>query len=1076
MSLRRPSAWLAASLSIALSSLSAPVDAQSPKQPPPSIASGRAAYDRHDYALALRIWQGLLPSFERSKDRREGDLYSDIGLAYYALDDRAKALPAFVRAGALHHAQGAGAAEGDDLRNAGIMEQDLGRYAEALVAHRQALAIHRARGDRLAEAGDLGNIGIVEDYLGRYADALASHGAALTIVRALKNRSEEADELTNLGNVEADLGRYDDALRSLRQALAIHHDIGNASGEATDVGDIGTVDQDLGRYDDALAAHQRALAADRALGNKRGEAADLGNLGNALFSLGRYDEALEAQQKALALSREIGDRAAEAGDLIGIGTIENDIGGYAEALASEIKALEIDRAIGNPVGAADALGDAGLAQMRLGRYAEALASHAQALSINRAIGNRLGEGYDLANAGSAQESLGQNSDALASYRAALTIFRAIGNRGGEALALGSIANVQGRLGQYADMLESAKAGVALDTEIAAPEYLWRAQRSVALAESQLGHRDEALAAFDASLAQIEETRATLSARERAAFFSERRFAYDEYAGYLERLDAAFPGMGYDRKALEIFERKSARAALEQIGSSAARHYRGVPPDTVAAEAAAGRALDAAQRLVSKLEAAPGADAAAVTAARRSLDEARAHSVSVDADLRAHYPDYYRLRHPQPLLAQCGDASCPSIGNFQQNVLEPGEVMLAYDLLPGRSLLWIVDRERVRLVRLRGSDEIDKAVALLGAHVAGMLAPGIRAGRLERSAAADIPGFAADAYALYRMLLPGDAASAVAGARSLVVVPSGSLYRLAFETLVSRDPAGAAQPHYLIEDLPVSYVPSASLLALVRAADARRTAAREPLFAVANPAFGSAPAGDARGATTYADLQLAATRAAFAGLGGAVFPALPGTQTEADAVRTALNAPADSLVSGEAATREHVLDLNAHDLLRTYQYVLFATHAVLPSEIVGLQQPAIVLAHPEAGDGLLTMADVLGLTLDADFVALSACNTGVDTGGSSGEGISGLTRAFLYAGTPAISVTLWQVDDAAAPQITPAFFAGMHAGGITPAEALRQAKLAMLRSPRARFRHAYAWGPSVIFGDGDRAPEKGVAGR
>ena len=113
-----------------------------------------------------------------------------------------------------------------------------------------------------------------------------------------------------------------------------------------------------------------------------------------------------------------------------------------------------------------------------------------------------------------------------------------------------------------------------------------------------------------------------------------------------------------------------------------------------------------------------------------------------------------------------------------------------------------------------------------------------------------------------------------------------------------------------------------------------------------------------------------------------------------------------------------------------------------------------------------MADVFGLSLDADFVTLSACNTGVAAADTGGGGISGLTRAFLYAGTPAISVTLWEVDDAAAPQITPPFFAGMRAG-TSPAQALRQAKLAMLASPQARFRHPFAWAPSVIFGDGNR---------
>ncbi len=74
------------------------------------------------------------------------------------------------------------------------------------------------------------------------------------------------------------------------------------------------------------------------------------------------------------------------------------------------------------------------------------------------------------------------------------------------------------------------------------------------------------------------------------------------------------------------------------------------------------------------------------------------------------------------------------------------------------------------------------------------------------------------------------------------------------------------------------------------------------------------------------------------------------------------------------------------------------------------------------------------------------------------------------------MTLWEVDDAAAPQITPPFFAAMHAGKLSAAQALRRAKLAMIASSQARFRHPYAWGPSVIFGDGDRPDDPYEAGQ
>ncbi len=662
-------------------------------------------------------------------------------------------------------------------------------------------------------------------------------------------------------------------------------------------------------------------------------------------------------------------------------------------------------------------------------------------------------------------------------RQALAINREIKSRQGEADALSDIGNVEEHLGRYDDALNFARQAQTAERELLPPQIMWQSLRTAAAAESHLDRREAALADYDGAVTQIESLRAGLTKSERSSFFSNKLFVYDEYIAYLLELDRRFPAQGYDRKALEIFERKSARAVLEQIGESAAQHFRGVPAGVVAAEREAGVATDHAQSTLSDLLSTAGSDQTAIASAEQNLAAAKARVAALDASIKAQYPAYYELRHPQPLAAQCQQPSCPTIAGFQQSVLRPGELMLVYDLLEKQSALWLIDRDRVQLLPLAGSAEIARAVKTLGMHVAGLIAMLGNAGtdQLDSAAADNIPAFASDSHALYTLLVPDVAAAAIARAKNLIVVPSGALYGLAFETLVSQAPAAAPQPHYLIEDLPISYIPSASLLSVVRTSYAQAIGVPNVLLAFANPAFGADQPGDARGRSSYASLQLAAARSTLRGgpdavvIGEADFPPLPGTATEAAAVRAALAAPAAraSLITGDAATRQHVLDLNATDSLKAYQYVLFATHAVLPSQIKGLTQPAIVLAHPERGDGLLTMADVFGLSLNADFVTLSACSTGVAEGATSGEGISGLTRAFLYAGTPAISVTLWDVYDQAAPRITPSFFAGMHGEELTAAESLRQAKLAMLKSPQARFRHPYAWAPSVIFGDGNR---------
>ena len=306
------------------------------------------------------------------------------------------------------------------------------------------------------------------------------------------------------------------------------------------------------------------------------------------------------------------------------------------------------------------------------------------------------------------------------------------------------------------------------------------------------------------------------------------------------------------------------------------------------------------------------------------------------------------------------------------------------------------------------------------------------------------------------------------AKTLVVIPSGPLYDLPWEALVTQDPAHAnGRPNYLIQQHAISYIPSASLLGVVRAGMAGRHQAADPLLALARPAIGTAVVAVATDTDTYATEQTRAMRAIVSDSAqdlAAAFPDLPGAQIEADDVRAVLGAPPDSILSGDNASRSNLLALNAAGQLTHYRYFLFATHAVLPDQIQGLTQPALVLAHPETGDGFLTMADIFGLTLNADFVTLSACNTGAGPH-AAGEGISGLTRAFLFAGTPAMSVTLWEVDDQVAPKLTPAFFANLKAG-YSPAESLRRAKLALISDPDARFAHPFSWAPTVVFGDGD----------
>ena len=166
-------------------------------------------------------------------------------------------------------------------------------------------------------------------------------------------------------------------------------------------------------------------------------------------------------------------------------------------------------------------------------------------------------------------------------------------------------------------------------------------------------------------------------------------------------------------------------------------------------------------------------------------------------------------------------------------------------------------------------------------------------------------------------------------------------------------------------------------------------------------------------------------------------------------------------------------------LSGYKVLAFATHGLVPGDLNGLTQPALALSAPgvsgTAGDGLLTMGEILSLKLDADWVVLSACNTGSGNGAGA-EAVSGLGRAFFYAGTRALLVSNWPVETTSAKALTTDLFRRQAEDpSLTRAEAHRRAMLALIEKGGAidpatgkmvfSYAHPIFWAPFTLIGDG-----------
>jgi CHAT domain-containing protein len=285
------------------------------------------------------------------------------------------------------------------------------------------------------------------------------------------------------------------------------------------------------------------------------------------------------------------------------------------------------------------------------------------------------------------------------------------------------------------------------------------------------------------------------------------------------------------------------------------------------------------------------------------------------------------------------------------------------------------------------------------------------------------------------------------------------------------------------------VPSASALQTLRKLPPGK-ASRQDLVAFGDPYFSKEQAddaakgdkpvqlADASGTTRGAPLK----RRSSPQLEGAdnadlaMLPRLPDTADELKSIALALQAdPSKVLNLGKQANESAVkkMDLSGFK-------IAFATHGLVPGELDGLTQPALALSAPSLsgseGDGLLTMEEILSLKLDADWVVLSACNTGAGAGAGA-EAASGLGRAFFYAGTRALLVTNWSVQSQSARDlVTDLFKRQADDPKLTRGEALRQAMMALAdgkgytdASGKTEFAYAHPlfWAPYTIIGDGGR---------
>ncbi|WP_295559875.1 CHAT domain-containing tetratricopeptide repeat protein [uncultured Hyphomicrobium sp.] len=882
---------------------------------------------------------------------------------------------------------------------------------------------------------------------GRFAECVPKGERALKLAEQQlgPDSTDTATFANNLAELYTGAGRYSDAeplykraLQSYEAALGPDH---MAVGSV--LNNLGNLYQGLGRFPDAEAVYRRSLSIrEKNLGPGHPELRQsLNNLASLYESTGRFEEAVSAFERSLA----IGQATGTSEDYEGAITVEklallaNRLGRKEAAEKLMRRAIELlEKILGSEhPDVATLIANLGTLYLGQGRCAEAAPLYERDRAITYAI---LGKEHPrlattLGNMGSC-DYLQRNWSAAAAKLAEAT--RIV------------ITNLRRELGS---------GGNSDDDSL-------RAQ-----SQGQFVARVRALRRFFES---------TGAADSLPAAFEMAQWAQSSRAG----------------RAVAQMAARSAVTSPELAGRVRERQ------DLVGEWRTKDKILISA-----RTQGADSRNAAAEKALADRLAAIDSRIAEIDARLATDFPDYASLTNLEPL----------AVADVQSLLRDDEALLLFLDTgavkfdspdvapLPEESFIWVVTKSEARWTRSDlGSESLEREVTALrcglddGAWAGeGLAKCNTELARDAKSSRPEtLPFDHARSFRLYTALL-GEASDLIKG-KQLLVVPSGPLTRLPFQVLVAAaPPAGAdgGKIAWLVRDHAITVLPAVASLQALRASAGASTG-RKFMIAFANPGL----EGDPKNGQDVLDASIAAyhqrcglprspeedlrEKIRMAGLGVEEtvaeikrFKPVPGTaKLVCDIAADPAFANSEVLL-GRAATEAALRNLSTSGGLADFRVVQFATHGVTAGQVVDQSEPGLILTPPakpesEANDGYLSASEVTELKLDADWVILSACNTAAGSGGdgksdatTTGESLSGLARAFIYAQARGLIVSHWSVREEAAVALVTSAMRRVGKGDVSGAQALQGAMLELADSTDPGRAHPSYWAPFFVVGGG-----------
>jgi CHAT domain-containing protein/Tfp pilus assembly protein PilF len=860
-------------------------------------------------------------------------------------------------------------------------------------------------------------------------------------------------------------GRYTITLSEIR-AAAPRDESRIAAERTVTEGEHLRAKKTAGSFLRAIEKFEQAAALWRALDDPYEEAIALYGIGLTYRSVGENQRAVNAFTKALPIMQRLDDKYGEAIIQTGLAWTFLNLGEYKQALENFSGALVMRRSINDRRGEAMTLHGIAWAHALSNHPEASLRRFREALSIRQSLNDRQGEALTLLGIGKVSNQIGKREEALDNLGLALNLLREVGDRYAEADALSGIGWVLISTGEYRQALEDFNQALPLRRSAGDRTGEATTLFGIAEAERRQGNLLNARTSMEAALNIVESLGAYGPSPElRMSYFASIQIYYERFIDLLQSLDRLYPDKGYAVAALEASERARARSLLDLLAEIKVDIHQDVDPCLLDRERMLQRQLNVAadhQRQMVK-----GKSNLKEVAVAAQIESLTNQFQEVQAQIRAASPRFAALTRPIPLSA----------AQIQQQVLDDRTMLLEYALGESRSYLWVVTPTTLESFQLPKRDEIEAAAR----RVFGLMTarntrkPGETIEQKKARVAQADADYPSAAATLSRMLL-GPVVTRM-GTKRLLIVPHGELHLIPFGALPiasDNDLSKGSKP--LVLDHEIISMPSASTLAVLR----RETSGRNPsplkIAVIADPVYSKAdervrPAA-ARGLSAITERLIRSDGPAGKSEGAGIIdepagedltehlPRLFATRWEAEQIMAEVPAGEGLQAVDFDAARELVFS----GKLAQYQILHFATHALIDDTHPELSGIALSLVNEtgQARNGFLRAHEIYNLKLRAELVVLSGCRTGAGKS-VKGEGLIGLARGFMHAGTPRVLASLWSLSDRGAAELMARFYRKMLGPGReAPIEALRSTQIEMMKDKR--WQAPYFWAAFVLQGD------------